>query len=192
MVSDIDNATISFFFVFFVETLELFHAPQHLDRERTTPFRADLFVEAERAACYGGTQPPIHTQLRCCVVWFDFTISRRGGGLVSCKHALSLLSSVNTLTGTHTHTYKCGFVVEEGGARSKRGIYDMTSSERVDGVLCHALFGFPALTAAARTPALGKHVREEALIGARGPPHTSCQSHFQRGNASLVTDKVLC
>lgn len=48
MVSDIDNATIIIFFFF--ETLELFHTPQHLDRERTIPFW-DLFVEAERAAC---------------------------------------------------------------------------------------------------------------------------------------------
>lgn len=104
---------------------------------------------------------------------------------MSQKHAPSLLGSVNK---ADWRTHKHGLVAGEGVVRSQRAVYHMTSS---DGVMegCHALFGFPAPTVAARTPGLGKHVRRGSdwCTGL----HTSCQSHFEQGNSDVVTDEVL-
>lgn len=107
---------------------------------------------------------------------------------VSCKHALSLLGSVsNADWHTHTQTRPCGSW-RRGAVKAGYLWYDIIRPG--DGVLCHALFGFPPLTVAAWTPGLGKHVRKGSDWCAG--LHTSCQSHFQQGNANVVTDKVLC
>lgn len=128
MVSDIDNATISFFVIFFLlKHWSCFILRNTLTVNAPSPSGWTCLWRLKEQPVRGDTASHSHPApvLRGLVQLYN----KEEGGLVSCKHALSLLGSVNTLTGTHTH--KCGFVVEEGGVRSKRGIYDMTSSERV-------------------------------------------------------------
>lgn len=120
--------------------------------------RVDLVMEAQRADC-SETQPPIHTQLRCCMVWFNFTTWR--GVLKTCPVTTQPPKNV---THTHTHKPAHGSPIfdtcwEKGGAVVlARYLWYHDIIRPGDGVLCHALFGFPALTVLAITPALGKHV----------------------------------
>lgn len=49
------------------------HPSGNTSTMNTWSARVDLLVGAERVNC-SGTQPPIHTQLWSCMVWFNFTI----------------------------------------------------------------------------------------------------------------------
>lgn len=69
-----------------------------------------------------------------------------------------------SLICTHTHTLAIGSPIfdtcrEVGGAAVLAGyLWHHDIIRPGDGVLCHALFGFPAVTVLAITPALVKHV----------------------------------
>lgn len=127
---------------------------------------------------------PFTPRLRCCVVWFDFTIRRGGGGC--CENMPCHSSGLKTsLTGAHAN----GGSWRWGAVRAGYSWYDIIRPG--DGVLCHALFGFPVLTVAARTPGLGKHVRKGSdwwtgeRVHSRSAPERvittgRCQSHFWR------------
>lgn len=125
------------------------------------------------------TQPPIHTQLRCCVVWFNFTIKGEGGALQTCPISPQLCQQ-----RWLAHTHKHGLVVRDGGVRSKRGYLWCDIIRPGDGALCHALFGFPA----AETPGLGKHVREGSDWCTRAVNHTFSKATLTLWQARYCTD----
>lgn len=136
-----------------------------------------------------GTQPPIHTQLRCCVVWFNFTIRRRGGVSVvqTCPVTPRLCKHTHWLA--HTHTNVAPWLKKAGCGPSGVFMIWHHQSGWWSAVSCFVWF---SSTNCSSTNASSGKTRQERLWLVRAGPHMSCQSCFQHGNANLVTDKVLC